>query len=181
MARGVPSAQRMPAETIRDARTDGRTQLRIEGPPDGAIEAARVLVIDDQPLNVRLLERVFRDAGIPHVRGVTDPARAAAEFASFRPDLVLLDLVMPGRDGLSVLAELAAMQPQERYLPVVVLTGDVNPHTRARALAAGAEDFLTKPYDRDEIVLRCRNLLETRFLHQALARLENEVRPSVTA
>ncbi len=94
-------------------------------------------------------------------------------FAAVRPDLVLLDLMMPHLDGYEVMRRLAPLTPAGTHLPVIVLTADTNPDTRRRALASGATDFLTKPFDVVEVALRVRNLLQVRKLAQSL---EGQVR-----
>jgi EAL domain-containing protein (putative c-di-GMP-specific phosphodiesterase class I)/FixJ family two-component response regulator len=98
---------------------------------------------------------------------LADSWRFAHEVEAFDPDLILLDLHMPDPDGFAVLAALSARR-EEDYLPVVVLTGDATVQTRERALAAGASDFLTKPFDAQEVLIRVRNLLHTRGLYRAL-------------
>ena len=128
-----------------------------------------ILVVDDQLPNVRLLQEVLARAGYQSVEGVTD-SRAVEDLVSARvPDLVLLDLHMPHLDGFAVLDRLAVVRQAEGYLPVVVLTADGDPKARHRALELGATDYLTKPFDITDVVLRCRNLLQTRRLYQELA------------
>ncbi|HET9314270.1 MAG TPA: response regulator [Vicinamibacteria bacterium] len=131
-------------------------------------EHARVLVVDDEMVNIRLLERLLRGAGYTEVRGTTDAREAVALFREMQPDLVLLDLRMPYRDGYEVLAEIRSLTPPDVYLPVLVLTADPTGGALQRALSAGANDFLAKPFDAQEVVLRIRNLLQTRGLYLAL-------------
>ncbi len=144
------------------------------------IKRARILIADDQPANVHLLERLLNSAGYTHLASTTDPCQVLPLFSEFRPDLLLLDLLMPQLDGFAVMQQLQPLVSKGSYFPILVLTADVTPETRRRALAGGARDFLTKPLDRTEVLLRIQNLLETRFLHQALQtqndRLEEEVR-----
>ncbi len=141
---------------------------------------ARVLIVDDEPSNIRLLERVLEMFGGAAVRSTTDPRQALPLYFEFQPDLVLLDLHMPHLDGFAVIAQLKAAVPPEEYLPILVLTADVTIDTKRRALAAGAKDLVTKPLDNFEVVLRINNLLENRFLHIALQQqnqgLEEQVR-----
>jgi len=138
---------------------------------------SRILVIDDEPGNVRLLERFLKDAGYRDVQGTTDPRQALALYQTFQPDLVLLDLMMPYLDGVAVIQTLAI--PEDVYLPVLVLTADVTLEARQRALAAGAKDFLTKPFDRLEVLLRIKNLLDTRRLYLELERHNRSLEQTV--
>lgn len=131
---------------------------------------ATILIVDDQESNLRLLERVLSHAGYSSFVTTTDPRRAVDLYVQYRPDLVLLDLHMPMLDGLSVLEQLNAQVPADAYVPVLVLTGDLSPTTKQQALSAGAKDFLGKPFDPLEAVLRIKNLLEARWLYLELAR-----------
>lgn len=126
---------------------------------------SRVVVVDDHASNVLLLERILFAAGVAHVHTVTDPRLAVATCLDIEPDVVMLDLHMPGMDGFAVLAQLQAALPDDAWLPVVVLTADGTHEARDRALRAGAADFLTKPFDQTEVLLRLRNLLESRSLY----------------
>src|SRR6267143_227322 len=126
---------------------------------------ARILIVDDEPANVRLLERIVRNAGWAAVRSTTDSREAAALHAELRSDLVLLDLMMPYLDGVAVMKQLRSTIADGEFLPIVILTADATGDAKRRALDAGATDFLTKPFDRIEIVLRIKNLLETRRLY----------------
>lgn len=130
----------------------------------------RVLVVDDEPANVLLLRKILERSGFD-VEGLSDPRQALDVFATYRPDIVLLDLNMPFRDGFEVMAELREWKASEEsplgdeFVPLVVLTADPLPQSRARALAEGAHDFLTKPFHNAEVVQRVRNLLELRQMH----------------
>jgi EAL domain-containing protein (putative c-di-GMP-specific phosphodiesterase class I) len=141
-----------------------------DGRQDGGTADATVLVVDDEQANVALLERMLRAAGISRVHGITDPREVLTSYRQLDPDLVLLDLHMPHLDGFAVLDALARVVPPHDYVPVLVLTADDTPETKQRALAAGAKDFLTKPFDHTEVVLRVKNLLETRALYVGLRR-----------
>ena len=140
------------------------------GLDDAVLRSASVLVVDDTPANVALLTRLLRSAGVEDVHGVTDSREAVEHWRRTRADLVLLDLQMPHLDGFAVMASLRAAVPAGQFVPVLVLTADTAPTTRDRALAAGANDFLAKPFDRSEVVLRVRNLLHTRSLHADVQR-----------
>jgi len=142
--------------------------------------ARRILVVDDEPLNVRVLERMLKGAGFEEVLSTSDSREALSLFSEFQPDLILLDLHMPHLDGFEILGSLRVAIPPNQYLPVLVLTGDATSDVRERALLAGARDFITKPFDMTEVLLRIRNLLETRVLHLRLQEhnesLEDRVR-----
>jgi signal transduction histidine kinase len=141
---------------------------------------ARILIVDDQQANVRLLERILNRAGYTNLTSTTDSMQAAALFSQIEPDLILLDLAMPGLDGFGVIEQIAPLIPNESYLPILVLTADITPEAKHRALSAGARDFLSKPFDQAEVLLRIKNLLETRSLHLQLQahneKLEETVR-----
>lgn len=140
---------------------------------EASLAEARILIVDDEEANVRVLERALRLAGYRNIQGMTDPRLVPTAFAQLQPDLILLDLLMPHRDGFAVMQALQAMTSEDSYLPVLVLTSDATRETRQRALACGAKDFLTKPFDLDEVLLRIRNMLEIRLLHEEL-RTQNE-------
>jgi putative two-component system response regulator len=127
----------------------------------------KIVVVDDEPANVALLEAMLAEAGYSRVKGVTDSRLAIQTCVTFEPDLVLLDLMMPHVDGFTILESLRAAAA-ESFLPIIVLTADVNESTKLRALRAGATDFLVKPFDQLEVLLRMNNLLETRRLHLQL-------------
>ena len=143
----------------------------------------RILIVDDEPSNVLLLESFLADTAIK-TRGLTDSLMVEHVFREFEPDLVLLDLRMPQPDGLEILRRLRGARESLGFLPVIVLTADTTRVARNSALVLGADDFLTKPLDRTETLLRVRNLLRTRGLYvelmtakQALERrLESAIR-----
>ena len=128
----------------------------------------RILIVDDEESNVVLLQRMLARAGYGHLTGITDSRNVLQLFQEVQPDLVLLDLMMPHLDGFAVMEQLAVQLPEGSYVPILVLTADVTPEALRRALSAGARDFLTKPFDQTELLLRVKNLLETRFLYLGL-------------
>ena len=129
--------------------------------------AAHIVVIDDVEQNVRLLTTLLQRAGFQSVTGLTNARDLAPLLVSSPPDLVITDLHMPDNDGFYVLDLLSALINQER-LPVLVITGDGSRDARQQALTRGAKDFVTKPFDLVEVLLRVRNLLESRMLFQDL-------------
>ena len=137
--------------------------------PGGEFSSARILVVDDETANVRTLSRILQMAGYTNVVATTDPTEVLALFGEQEPDLVLLDLHMPVLDGVAVLERLAEVAAPHSYLPVLVLTGDSSQQARRRALSKGAKDFVIKPFEVDEVLLRIHNLLETKYLHREIA------------
>ena len=125
----------------------------------GELEKARILMVDDHEVNIRLVEHFLLGAGYTSIRAIQDPREAEPLFVEFQPDLVLLDLQMPHMDGFEVLEALRPHIPEETYLPILVLTADVTPEAKQKALSRGAKDFLVKPFNSTEILLRIRNLL----------------------
>ena len=127
--------------------------------------AAHILVVDDEEMNLRLVTTMLQHAGYRCVTTLTDARELEDQMEISPPDLVILDLHMPKRDGFDVIAMLQPWIIAE-HLPVLVVTGDISVDARHRALALGARDFLTKPFDLTELTLRVRNQLETRLLYR---------------
>ena len=136
---------------------------------------ASILIVDDQAANVFLLEQMLQDAGYTAVTSTQDPRAVYALHRAHAYDLILLDLQMPGHDGFQVLEALKEIEAG-RPAPVLVITAQ--PGHKLRALQAGAQDFVSKPFDLAEVLMRVHNLLEVRLLHRnatalSQARLEN--------
>jgi len=131
------------------------------------LSGSRILVVDDTEANLLLLEEILEDIGYSEVVTLSDPHRAVATCQAYDPDLLLLDLHMPGMSGLDVIAAVRERR-SETYLPILMLTADISSEAKVRALSTGANDFLTKPFDRTEVELRIRNLLQIRHLHMTL-------------
>jgi len=132
------------------------------------ILAKRILAIDDEEANVLLLKNVLEREGYTDVHCITDPEKALDAYISLSPDLVLLDLMMPKIDGFQLLEAFSRHDKSDEFRPVLVLTADTTLQTRRRALALGAKDFVSKPFDVIEVALRISNLLETRILYERL-------------
>ncbi len=133
---------------------------------------ARILIVDDQAANVAVLEQTLRGAGYAAVTSTQDPAAVCALHRHNRYDLILLDLQMPGLDGFQVMDGLKEIEA-DSYLPVLVLTAQ--PDHKLRALKAGAKDFVSKPFDLAEVLLRVHNMLEVRLLHLKTRKLYEQV------
>ena len=125
---------------------------------------ARILIVDDQPSNVALLESLLERWGYDNVIATTDSADVVRLCHEAEPDLVLLDLHMPDPDGFEILERLEHLTAGPTRLPVLVLTADMASAARNRALSLGARDFVSKPFDPIEVQHRVANLLEMRRL-----------------
>jgi adenylate cyclase len=137
------------------------------------ILAAKLLVVDDQPANVLLLQRMLGEAGYRSIMSTLDPRTVRELHETNRYDLILLDLQMPGMDGFQVMEELKAIETAG-YLPVLVITAQ--PDHKLRALRAGAKDFISKPFDVAEVLMRVHNMLEVRLLHVEIHRKNAELK-----
>jgi two-component system, cell cycle response regulator len=128
------------------------------------IQNGKILIVDDQKSDVLLLERALRAAGFVAVTSTTDPRRVRELHLKNRFDLIMLDLQMPGMDGFEVMEDLKDLETGG-YLPVLAVTAQ--PAHKVRALRGGAKDFISKPFDLAEVVMRVQNMLEVRLLHEA--------------
>lgn len=137
-------------------------------------QEARFLIVDDEPANVSVLTRMLKEWDVTHIDSTTDPAAAAAHLASFNPDVILLDWLMPEMDGLEVMKQLQPLISPDDLLPILILTADTSAQAKRHALELGAADFLTKPFDAVELSLRLHNLLSRRSLHRSL-REQNQI------
>ena len=133
-----------------------------------SFQAARFLIVDDEPANIRVLEQMLEESGCVNVASTADPCEVLSLYNSFHPDIILLDLNMPVLDGFEVMAQLNAAISADAFVPILVLTADITEEAKRKALTAGGKDFLTKPFDSTELLLRIWNLLETRYLHLQL-------------
>ncbi|MGB4115765.1 MAG: response regulator [Polaromonas sp.] len=127
---------------------------------------ARILIVDDQPVNVALLEQLLAETGYRQVSSIMDPVSVCKQHEAEPFDLILLDLKMPVMDGFAVMEGLRK-NTTDPYLPVIVLTAE--PGHKLRALQAGAKDFISKPFDLIEVKTRIYNMLEVRLLYKKLA------------
>ena len=143
---------------------------------------ANILVVDDKPANISLLEELLSDVGYTRITSTTQPQKVSALHLANSYDLILLDLQMPGMDGFEVMERLKT-HIAEPYLPVIVLTAE--PRHKLLALQAGAVDFISKPFDLLEVRTRIHNMLEVRLLYRKLAQhnqvLEQTVRERTAA
>jgi putative two-component system response regulator len=147
---------------------------------DELLYPSKILVVDDQEANALLLQAVLARAGYTAVEMMTDPLAVVAHCSQHPPDLLLLDWHMPGLGGPEILREIDFLTEEPNWMPVLVLTADSAADTKRQALSLGARDFLTKPIDVPEVLLRVRNLLQTRYLRLELQRHNELLHESVS-
>ena len=139
----------------------------------------RILIVDDEPVNLKLLDKMLSGQGYQGLVLLDDPREVIARYQMERPSLILLDINMPHLDGYQVMEQLTALN-DPLLPPIVILTAQHGKDYLLRALSAGARDFITKPFDRNELLMRVRNLLDAqmahRLLHDQKAVLEDMVR-----
>jgi putative two-component system response regulator len=145
-------------------------QIDLDNPP--------ILIVDDLPSNTDVIVAMLEAAGFDNVLCINDARATLEAFREFRPDLILLDLHMPHLNGLDVIEQLKPEIGNE-YIPILMLTADATSEAKEHALSVGAKDFLSKPFDHTEVVLRIRNLLETRGLYKQLQRQKETLEEKV--
>jgi putative two-component system response regulator len=139
---------------------------------DHDLKNAKILIVDDLESNIDVLKGLLEMEGYTNVEATVDPRKVLGLVKSFDPELLLLDLMMPRLNGFEVMeqlkeARLKSLSPN-KFLPIMVLTADITSEAKHKALAGGAKDFLSKPFDLIEVSYRIKNLLETQFLYQQL-------------
>lgn len=135
------------------------------------LKDARILIIDDTLANIEVLENLLMMKGYTNVKSISDSTQALGTIREFEPALILLDLMMPQVSGFDIMEELKKTPSAFPLMRILVLTADITPESKKKALSGGASDFLTKPFDLTEVDLRIRNLLYTVFL---LSQLTNQ-------
>ena len=130
------------------------------------VHQGKVLIVDDNPVNIAIVEKILIHDGYKNLISTTDPLAVSSLYRDNDIDLILLDVHMPVMNGLEVMARLQ-QEYADDYLPILILTADHSEETRNQCLAGGAKDFIGKPFDRVEVCLRVRNILDVRLLHKA--------------
>jgi len=125
---------------------------------------ANILIVDDKRQNIALLEAMLEEEGYSNILGINDPRDVTGVYQGFKPDIILLDINMPYLDGFQVMKQLKELE-KDSYIPVLVLTALQEKEIKLKALESGAKDFLSKPFDRTEVLSRIYNVLEVRMLH----------------
>ena len=143
------------------------------------ITSARIFIVDDEATNLKLLNKLLTSEGYGQFVLIQDPREVLDRYKEERPDLILLDINMPYLDGYQVMDQLKALN-DPLLPPIIILTAEYNRAHLLKALSEGALDFVGKPFDRTELLMRVRNLLQaqlaSRLLHDQKAVLEEMVR-----
>lgn len=143
-----------------------------------AVEGSLVMIVDDEPVNTKVVSRLLQLEGYSRFVTTHDPFEATALATNRQPDLILLDLMMPGKSGYEILEELRA-DPAFAITPVVILTAAADRESRARALKLGAADFVTKPVDPSELAPRVGNLLRAKQYQDRLKTYSEDLEEAV--
>ena len=125
---------------------------------------AKILVVDDDPMSIKIISDILKKTGYTNITSTTDSREAKALYEELRPDLLILDLNMPYFSGFDVMGQLKHIEKEEGFLPILILSNEEDKEKRFLALESGAKDFINKPYDRSEVLLRIHNLIEVRLL-----------------
>ena len=144
------------------------------------LNSARILIVDDEPSNLKLLDKILSSHGFQGLDMVTDSREVIAHYQAARPDLILLDINMPHLDGYQVMEQLRALN-DPLMPPVVILTAQSGKDYLRQALASGARDYITKPFDRIELLMRVRNLLDAQLAHRMMYDQKNLLEEMVQA
>jgi putative two-component system response regulator len=145
------------------------------------IRQGRILIVDDTESHVILLRKILKGAGYLTVATTTNPEEAVDLYKEFQPDLLVLDLHMSPIGGFEILDQLKAVEPEDSYVPALMMTALNDPDVLVRALERGARDFLNKPFERFEALTRIRNMLEVRLLHQRVREQNRVLEDNVNA
>jgi len=142
--------------------------------PHTEVPPGKIMIVDDEIANVMVAKKLLSQAGHTNFELTTDATVAMNLIHTSRPDVVLLDINMPGVDGLSILTQIRSVE-KFRQLPVLILTANTHPDVKLRCLELGATDFLVKPIDPMELAPRVRNALQSKVYHDRLVRHANEL------
>jgi len=135
---------------------------------DSTLKNAKILIVDDQPLNVQILLEFLELEGYGNLKSTYDSREVIELYKSYQPDLILLDLSMPHLTGFDIMEKLKLIVKNDYFLPIIVLTADATKSSKLKSLSFGANDFLTKPFDLTEVGLRIKNMLYAIYLQQKL-------------
>ena len=133
------------------------------------MDQPRIMIVDDEPINIKVLTRILNSHGYHNIKPITESTQVMDIFKSWQPDIILLDLMMPCFNGLDILEQINGVK-NKQYLPVIMITADNDIENRIKALKMGANDYMSKPFDAQELLARIENLIKMKAsMDQALA------------
>lgn len=141
---------------------------------NSTLKNAKILIVDDQPSNIDILNEFLEIEGYEEVISTNDSREVIDLYKSYKPNLILLDLTMPHLTGYDIMEQLKSIVSADTFLSIIVLTADATNEAKLKSLRLGANDFLTKPFDLVEVGLRIKNILFATYLHQQLQN-QNEI------
>lgn len=147
---------------------------------DSSLLRSKIMIVDDDPLNVQIVSRMLDWGGYTKVSSTCDSTKAMDLFRELDPDLILVDLLMPGLSGVELIRMIRA-ESETTFVPILVFTADTSKEARKSALDAGACDFILKPGDTQEILLRVHNFLQMRMLYRGLGNENHTLEDMVRA
>ncbi|HTQ99639.1 MAG TPA: response regulator, partial [Candidatus Acidoferrum sp.] len=148
-------------------------------PQTTELKNSPIFVVDDEPVNLKLIERVLGTEGYQRVHSIQNPMDVTNRFRNLRPNLILLDINMPKMNGFDVLEQLK-LEAGDTLPPVIFLTAEMAANNRAKAFEQGVLDFISKPFNRQELLARVRNLLTLELAHQELTQKKNNLEAMVS-
>ena len=160
------------------ASVNDNSSAKLAPPVQRAEARAKIMIVDDEPINVMAVRKYFQDAGFTNLAATSDPRQIMAALERENPDVLLLDIMLPGVDGLHVLQSIRSSDRFAR-LPVIILTAVDDRKVKAAALELGATDFLTKPVDSLDLVPRVRNVLAVKSHQDYLCQYADELERQV--
>jgi putative two-component system response regulator len=142
------------------------------------VSTTKIMIIDDEPINVKVCQKYLQELGYKRCVGLSDATRAITQIGEEKPDLVILDVMMPGVSGVEILRQMRA-KPELSHVPVLILTASTDRNTKLTVLELGATDFLTKPIDPSELAPRVRNVLTVKQHQDNLKSYANRLEDAV--
>lgn len=143
------------------------------------IKTAKILVVDDQIANVEMIVTYLEIEGYTNIIATTDSREVMDLYINSNPDIILLDITMPYYTGLELMEMIKDENPENDYLPILILTADISTETKRKALQAGASDFLTKPFDLIELKARVNTHLQIRFKNNVINEYAFELKQQI--
>ncbi len=171
-AASTPEIQQVPINPVRSP--GASSAAKTDSSSTATLTSAKILILDDEPANVRVLKRYLETAGYSNIQTSTDSTSALEWIDQQRADVLLLDVMMPEVSGIDILGQMRK-HPRLRFVPVLIVTANTDSETKQICLSLGANDFLAKPVDPNELLPRVRNTLITRSFQNQMTRYAQQL------